>query len=266
MVFFLYILSVRLSKYESLVQFKTSQEVKVGSYVCIGDDKGVNYAKVVSKKEAIDSEASQLQEIFRVADKNDEKVLNALKEKTERAFKQCILMVKKRKSEMKLLDVEYNSMNNKFFFYFKAEGRIDFRQLARDFAYTLKAKIEFRQVGVRDQARVIGGFGICGREFCCRAFLNNFDSASLNRLKEQTTSPSKISGACGRVMCCFKFEPPDLTLTKMEENDVKESTISEKKEEKPEKSKENDAKKPAIPAVSGRKEKKSEVGGFCSEE
>ncbi|MDR2817459.1 MAG: hypothetical protein LBB04_01945 [Oscillospiraceae bacterium] len=209
----MYILSVRLSRYDNLVQFKTHQEVKVGSYVCIGDDKGVSYVKVVAKREATGSEASQLPEIFRVADKSDEKILSALREKTENAFKQCVAIVKKRKSDMKLLDVEYNSMSNKFFFYFKAEGRIDFRQLARNFAYALKAKIEFRQVGVRDQARSVGGFGICGRELCCRAFLNNFDSAARKRLEEQAASiPAKVLGACGRIMCCFKFEPPGPNL------------------------------------------------------
>jgi cell fate regulator YaaT (PSP1 superfamily) len=210
------------------VQFKTSQEVKVGSYVCIGDDKGVNYVKVVAKREAIGSEASQLSEIFRVADQNDEKILSAFREKTENAFKQCVAMVKKKKVDMKLLDVEYDSMHNKFFFYFKAEGRIDFRQLARNFAYTLKAKIEFRQVWVRDQARSVGGFGLCGRELCCRSFLNNFDSAARKRLGEQVASiPAKVPGACGRIMCCFKFEPPDLNLAEYAREKRKEMPEAE---------------------------------------
>lgn len=130
------------------------------------------------------------------------------KAKEKKAFKLCLEKIEKHKLDMKLVDVEYTFDNNKILFYFTADGRVDFRELVKDLASVFKTRIELRQIGVRDEAKMLGGLGICGRPFCCSSFLGEFQPVSIKMAKEQGLSlnPTKISGTCGRLMCCLKYE------------------------------------------------------------
>jgi cell fate regulator YaaT (PSP1 superfamily) len=149
-----------------------------------------------------------LKKIIRIANKRDREQNEANKEKEKEAFKICEKKIKEHGLEMLLTDVEYKFDKSKMLFFFKAEGRIDFRELVKELAAIFKTRIELRQIGVRDEVRRIGGNGICGRELCCCSFLGNFETVSIKMAKEQNISlnPSKISGNCGRLMCCLKYE------------------------------------------------------------
>jgi len=149
-----------------------------------------------------------LKKVIRIANNNDEKRNNENREKEKKAFDICQKKVEEHKLDMKLIEVEYKFDNSKILFYFSAEGRIDFRDLVKDLAAIFRTRIELRQIGVRDEVKRIGGNGICGRELCCCSFLNNFETVSIKMAKEQNISltPSKISGNCGRLMCCLKYE------------------------------------------------------------
>ena len=151
---------------------------------------------------------SPLKKVIRIADDKDKKHHEENKKKEKEAFVVCNKKIKEHKLDMNLTDVAYNFDNSKIIFYFTADGRIDFRELVKDLAAIYKTRIELRQIGVRDEVRRIGGNGICGRELCCCSFLNNFDAVSIKMAKEQNISlnPSKISGNCGRLMCCLKYE------------------------------------------------------------
>ena len=149
-----------------------------------------------------------LKKIIRIATPKDLKHEEENHQKEEEAFKICLEKIKKHKLNMNLLEVEYKFDNSKILFYFTADSRIDFRDLVKDLAAIFKTRIELRQIGIRDEIKRIGGNGICGRELCCCTFLSNFETVSIKMAKEQNLSltPSKISGACGRLMCCLKYE------------------------------------------------------------
>ena len=149
-----------------------------------------------------------LKSVIRMATDEDEAAEARNKQKERDAFKICQEKIKKHHLEMKLIDAEYTFDNNKVLFYFTADGRIDFRELVKDLASTIHARIELRQIGVRDEAKMIGGLGICGRPFCCSQFLDGFLPVSIKMAKTQNLSlnPTKISGTCGRLMCCLKYE------------------------------------------------------------
>ena len=149
-----------------------------------------------------------LKPVIRMATPEDEAVEAKNKEKEKAAFKICQEKIKKHNLEMKLIDAEYTFDNNKVLFYFTADGRIDFRELVKDLASVFKTRIELRQVGVRDETKIMGGIGICGRTLCCHSYLSEFIPVSIKMAKEQNLSlnPSKISGVCGRLMCCLKNE------------------------------------------------------------
>ena len=149
-----------------------------------------------------------LKEIIRIATEEDLKIVEQNKIKEKEAFKICEEKIAFRKLDMKLIDVECTFDNNKILFYFTAELRVDFRELVKDLASIFRTRIELRQIGVRDEAKMLGGIGICGREFCCKSFLSDFQPVSIKMAKEQGLSlnPTKISGACGRLMCCLKHE------------------------------------------------------------
>ena len=164
---------------------------------------------VISKREIPDEKiTTDLKRIIRLANNRDLKRLEENKIKEKKALENCKEQIKKHKLDMNLVDVEYKFDNSKIIFYFTADGRVDFRDLVKDLAATYKTRIELRQIGVRDEVRKIGGNGVCGRELCCCSFLNNFDIVSIKMAKEQSASlnPSKISGNCGRLMCCLKYE------------------------------------------------------------
>lgn len=185
-------------------------EIKKGDNVIVETARGVEFGSVVLADKQIgeDEIVSPLKSVLRKATEDDVKVMLANKEKEKQAFEKCVKKIAEHKLEMKLVDVEYTFDHNKILFYFTADGRIDFRELVRDLASMFKTRIELRQIGVRDEAKMLGGIGICGRPLCCSTYLGEFEPVSIKMAKEQSLSlnPTKISGTCGRLMCCLKNE------------------------------------------------------------
>ena len=175
-------------------------DMKVGTHVIVETARGVEYGTVmIAPREVADDKVVQpLKSVIRVATKEDEKQERRNKEKEKDAFKICLEKIAKHKLEMKLVEAEYTFDNNKLLFYFTADGRIDFRELVKDLASVFRTRIELRQIGVRDETKILGGIGICGRELCCKSYLSEFAPVSIK--------PTKISGVCGRLMCCLKNE------------------------------------------------------------
>lgn len=185
-------------------------DIRAGQHVIVETARGIEYGYVVlGCREVEDSKVVQpLKSVIRMASKDDEAIEAANKKKEKDAFKICLEKIRKHQLEMKLIDVEYTFDNNKILFYFTADGRIDFRELVKDLAAVFKTRIELRQVGVRDETKIVGGVGICGRPLCCHSYLSEFIPVSIKMAKEQNLSlnPTKISGVCGRLMCCLKNE------------------------------------------------------------
>ena len=185
-------------------------QIKKGDHVIVETARGEEFGTVVSDiKEVDDSQVVQpLKPVLRIATERDEEQEQTNKKKEKDAFKICLEKIAKHNLEMKLIDAEYTFDNNKVLFYFTADGRIDFRELVKDLASVFKTRIELRQIGVRDETKIIGGMGICGRTLCCHAHLSEFVPVSIKMAKEQNLSlnPTKISGVCGRLMCCLKHE------------------------------------------------------------
>ena len=185
-------------------------EIKQGSHVIVETARGIEYGRVVSgPKEVKDEDVVQpLKSVIRLASDQDRKVVEKNKQKEKDAFKICQEKIRKHGLEMKLVDVEYTFDGNKILFYFTADGRIDFRELVKDLAAVFRTRIELRQIGVRDETKIKGGIGICGRPLCCSTYLTEFSAVSIKMAKEQNLSlnPTKISGVCGRLMCCLTNE------------------------------------------------------------
>ncbi len=185
-------------------------DIKQGSNVIVETARGVEYGFVVlAPKEVEDDKVIQpLKPVLRPATPEDDEIERRNKEKEKDAFKICLEKIRKHELEMKLIDCEYTFDNNKVLFYFTADGRIDFRELVKDLAAVFKTRIELRQIGVRDETKILGGMGVCGRALCCHSYLTDFLPVSIKMAKEQNLSlnPSKISGVCGRLMCCLKNE------------------------------------------------------------
>jgi len=185
-------------------------EVKKGDKVIVDTAQGEEIAEVVVPNRMIDDDkvVEPLKKVLRLASPRDLKHAEECRKKEEEAFELCNKKIKEHKLEMTLTDVEYKFDNSKLLFYFTADGRIDFRDLVKDLASIYKTRIELRQIGVRDEVKRIGGNGVCGRELCCCSFLSDFETVSIKMAKEQNISlnPSKISGNCGRLMCCLKYE------------------------------------------------------------
>ena len=185
-------------------------EIKQGEYVIVETARGIEYGRVVSgPKEVSEDEVVQpLKSVIRIANEQDKKTVEKNKEKEKEAFKICLEKIRKHNLQMKLIDVEYTFDNNKVLFYFTADGRIDFRELVKDLAAVFRTRIELRQIGVRDETKIRGGIGICGRPLCCSTYLSEFAAVSIKMAKEQNLSlnPTKISGVCGRLMCCLTNE------------------------------------------------------------
>lgn len=185
-------------------------EFKLKDYAIVETSVGEEYAEVAMANKQIPEEriVAPLRKVIRKATYKDRKHYEENKRKEKEAFKVAENKIKKHKLKMNLTDVEYKFDNSKITFYFTSDGRVDFRELVKDLAAIYKTRIELRQIGVRDEVRRIGGNGVCGRELCCCSFLNNFDAVSIKMAKEQNLSlnPSKISGNCGRLMCCLKYE------------------------------------------------------------
>ena len=187
-----------------------SLRIKPGDAVIVETVRGVEFGKVVmGPKEIADEEVVQpLKPVIRIATEQDRKTEEKNREKEKEAFKICLEKIHKHELEMKLIDAEYTFDNNKLLFYFTADGRIDFRELVKDLAAVFRTRIELRQIGVRDETKIRGGIGICGRPLCCNTYLSEFAAVSIRMAKEQNLSlnPTKISGVCGRLMCCLTNE------------------------------------------------------------
>ena len=185
-------------------------EMEVGSHAIVETARGIEYGTVlIAPREVADDQVVQpLKPVIRVATEEDTKTVERNKEREKNAYKTCQEKIAKHGLEMKLVQAEYTFDNNKLLFYFTADGRIDFRELVKDLASVFKTRIELRQVGVRDETKIVGGVGICGRALCCHSYLSEFIPVSIKMAKEQNLSlnPTKISGVCGRLMCCLKNE------------------------------------------------------------
>ncbi|MDF2905676.1 MAG: yaaT [Herbinix sp.] len=185
-------------------------DIKQGDNVIVETARGIEYGSVVLGPRDVEDEKiiQPLKPVIRQATDEDIAVEKRNKEKEKEAFHICLEKIKKHGLEMKLIDCEYTFDNNKVLFYFTADGRIDFRELVKDLASVFKTRIELRQIGVRDETKIVGGIGICGRPLCCHTHLSEFAPVSIKMAKEQNLSlnPTKISGVCGRLMCCLKNE------------------------------------------------------------
>ncbi|MBR6093613.1 MAG: stage 0 sporulation protein [Lachnospiraceae bacterium] len=186
------------------------QEIERGQHVIVETARGVEYGFAVGGVKEVEDEeiVAPLKPIIRIATPEDDKHNEENLEKKKEAFAICKEKIKKHGLDMKLVDAEYTFDNNKLLFYFTADGRIDFRELVKDLAGVFKTRIELRQIGVRDEIRLMGGIGVCGRVLCCHSYLTDLVSVSIKMAKEQNLSlnPAKISGVCGRLMCCLKNE------------------------------------------------------------
>ena len=205
------VIGVRFRKAGKVYFFDPAgMEIKTGDHVIVETARGLEFGHVVlGNREVEDKKVVQpLKPVIRMATRADEEVERKNKEKEKEAFKICLEKIKKHDLQMKLIDAEYTFDNNKVLFYFTADGRIDFRELVKDLAAVFKTRIELRQIGVRDETKIMGGVGICGRALCCHSYLSEFIPVSIKMAKEQNLSlnPTKISGVCGRLMCCLKNE------------------------------------------------------------
>lgn len=185
-------------------------ECKKGDTVVVETSRGVECGEIALENKTVEEDqiVSPLKPVIRLTTEEDLKIARENKEKEKEAFKICEQKIAKHNIDMKLIDVEYTFDGGKILFYFTADGRVDFRELVKDLASVFRTRIELRQIGVRDESKMIGGLGICGRPFCCNTFLGEFQPVSIKMAKEQGLSlnPVKISGTCGRLMCCLKYE------------------------------------------------------------
>lgn len=205
------IIGVRFKKLGKIYFFNpTYIKVEKGDNVIVETAQGEEYGEVVIPNRYVDDEKiiKPLKKVIRLATNKDDKRYEECKKIEKEAFEVCKKKIKEHKLEMQLTEVECKFDASKILFYFRAEGRIDFRDLVKDLATIYRTRIELRQIGIRDEVRKIGGNGVCGRELCCCSFLRDFDSVTIKMAKEQNISlnPSKISGNCGRLMCCLKYE------------------------------------------------------------
>ncbi|MBE6061637.1 MAG: stage 0 sporulation protein [Clostridium sulfidigenes] len=205
------VIGVRFKKAGKIYYFNPGDlDIKKGDFVVVETARGIEFGEcVVGMKELREGEiVAPLKNVIRKALEEDINANKINKEKEEEAFKICLEKIKAHDLTMKLIDVEYTFDNNKVIFYFTADGRVDFRELVKDLASIFRTRIELRQIGVRDEAKMTGGLGPCGRSLCCSTFLGEFAPVSIKMAKEQNLSlnPTKISGICGRLMCCLNYE------------------------------------------------------------
>lgn len=205
------IVGVRFKKPGKIYFFDPGDlQINNRDFVIVETSQGQEFGEVAITNRMVEDEGvlKPLKKVIRIATQKDKKHNEENKKKEKEAFDICNKKIKEHKLDMTLTDVEFKFDNSKVLFYFTADGRIDFRELVKDLATIFKTRIELRQIGVRDEVKRIGGNGICGRELCCCSFLGNFETVSIKMAKEQNMSlnPSKISGNCGRLMCCLKYE------------------------------------------------------------
>lgn len=205
------VVGVRFKKAGKIYYFDPDNiYIEKENYVIVETARGVEFGQVVvgPKEVSEDEIVPPLKRVLRIATDEDIAFNEENKAKEEQAFEVCFQKIEEHGLEMKLIDVEYTFDNNKVIFYFTADGRVDFRELVKDLAAIFKTRIELRQIGVRDESKMIGGLGPCGKSLCCSTFLGEFEPVSIKMAKEQNLSlnPTKISGICGRLMCCLKYE------------------------------------------------------------
>lgn len=205
------VIGVRFKKAGKIYYFGPNDlEINKGNFVVVETARGIEFGEcVIGIKEIPETDiVSPLKSVIRIATEQDVEKHNSNKVKEKDALDICLKKIEEHKLNMKLIDVEYTFDNNKVIFYFTADGRVDFRELVKDLATIFKTRIELRQIGVRDEAKMLGGLGQCGRPLCCSTFLGDFASVSIKMAKEQNLSlnPTKISGICGRLMCCLNYE------------------------------------------------------------
>ncbi|TRM11096.1 stage 0 sporulation family protein [Lentibacillus cibarius] len=221
------VVGVRFKKAGKIYYFDPGDsDIETDSYVVVETVRGIEFGKVVIKNRQVDEEdvVLPLKKVIRVATEEDKQTVVENQELGDKAMQICSAKIKEHELDMNLVEVEYTFDRNKIIFYFTADGRVDFRNLVRDLAAELKTRIELRQIGVRDEAKMLGGIGPCGRLLCCSTFLGDFEPVSIKMAKDQNLSlnPAKISGLCGRLMCCLKYENDDYEAAKRELPDMGE--------------------------------------------
>ncbi len=205
------VVQIRLREAGKITYFSPGgTRFKAGEYVIVEADRGLDYGQVLSETEALlDSDIEEgLKKIIRKANPWDMREIEKNRKKIKEVMTSCAKKIQERKLPMKLIDAEFSFDRSKIIFYFTAEGRVDFRDLVKDLANVFKARIELKQIGVRDEAKILGGLGPCGRALCCATYLKDFEPVTIKMAKEQNLSlnPTKISGLCGRLMCCLGYE------------------------------------------------------------
>lgn len=205
------VIGVRFKKAGKIYYFDPDyHEVKPGDSVIVETARGIEFGDCVVGPKMVEDDTivAPLKKVIRVASNEDKNLVIINRDKEKEAYTVCLKKIQEHQLPMKLVDVEYTFDTNKVIFYFTADGRIDFRELVKDLAAIFRTRIELRQIGVRDEAKMIGGLGSCGRVLCCKSFLGDFEPVSIRMAKDQNLSlnPTKISGICGRLMCCLKYE------------------------------------------------------------
>lgn len=205
------VIGVRFKRAGKVYYFDPEElKIEQGSHVIVETARGIEYGTVVIANRDVPEEqlVHPLKKVIRIATEEDDEIESENKKREKEAFEICKEKIIEHNLDMKLIDVEFTFDNNKIMFYFTAEGRIDFRELVKDLAAIFRTRIELRQIGVRDETKMMGSIGICGKSLCCSSFLSEFQPVSIKMAKEQNLSlnPTKISGVCGRLMCCLKYE------------------------------------------------------------
>jgi len=219
------VIGVRFKKAGKIYYFDPAELApSLESYVIVETVRGIEFGKVVLTDKRVDEEdvVLPLKKVLRIANENDKRMVVENQEQADKAFEICTEKIKEHRLDMRLAEVEYTFDRNKIIFYFTADGRVDFRNLVKNLAALFKTRIELRQIGVRDEAKMLGGIGPCGRMLCCSTFLGDFEPVSIKMAKDQNLSlnPAKISGLCGRLMCCLKYENDDYETAKRELPDL----------------------------------------------
>ncbi len=222
------IVGVRFKKAGKIYYFDPDGiDVPKNNFVIVETVRGVEYGKavIVNKKVTEDDIVLPLKKVVRIVDAKDREIIEENKQAAKEAYEVCTEKIVEHQLDMKLVDVEYTFDRNKVIFYFTADGRIDFRDLVKDLAAIFRTRIELRQIGVRDEAKMLGGIGPCGRMLCCSTFLGDFEPVSIKMAKDQNLSlnPTKISGLCGRLMCCLKYENDGYEEAKAQLPDIDEN-------------------------------------------
>ncbi|WP_117149432.1 MULTISPECIES: stage 0 sporulation family protein [Paraliobacillus] len=222
------VIGVRFKKAGKIYYFDPEMvAIDKDQYVIVETIRGIEFGKVVISNKEVDEEdvVLPLKKVIRIATDKDKLIVAENQENAKQAYQACDAKIGEHDLDMNLVDVEYTFDRNKVIFYFTADGRVDFRDLVKDLASVFKTRIELRQIGVRDEAKLLGGIGPCGRMLCCSTFLGDFEPVSIKMAKDQNLSlnPAKISGLCGRLMCCLKYENDDYETAKKQLPDLGQS-------------------------------------------